>query len=113
MRAKDRQPGSGSGRAQAPRATRTTPSPAGDAARLAAAGEAGRLAPEATAARQRAVGYAAFSAAPAPREQYRHGPACGHTAPPPVLRSTPPSSTRCPDFPRPHRAGPRVAEPPP
>ncbi|MDT0456730.1 hypothetical protein RM550_13450 [Streptomyces sp. DSM 41527] len=88
MRAKDRLPGSGSGRAQAPRAARTTPSPAGDAALPAAAGKAGGLAPEAAAALQRAVGNAAFSAALASLEQHRHSPACGHTAPPPVQRST-------------------------
>ncbi|MFF8787729.1 DUF4157 domain-containing protein [Streptomyces sp. NPDC015125] len=88
MRAEDRQPGSGSGRAGTPRAARTSPSPAFDAARLAAAGKAGRLAPEAAAALQRAVGNAVFSAALASQEQHRHGPACGHTAPPPVQRST-------------------------
>lgn len=87
MRAQDRQPGPGNARPGAAQPARTTPSPASDAARQTAAGEAERLTPGAAAALQRAVGNAAFSAALAGQEQHRHGPGCGHNAPPTVQRS--------------------------
>ncbi|MGY5125977.1 eCIS core domain-containing protein [Streptomyces nigrescens] len=79
MRSQDRQPGSGSERPGAAHAVRATPSPASDAARLAAAGEGERLTPEAAAVLQRTVGNAAFSALLAGQEQHRHGAGCGHT----------------------------------
>ncbi|WP_411133210.1 DUF4157 domain-containing protein [Streptomyces sp. C10] len=87
MRAQDRQPGSAGDRSGAAHAVRATPSPASDAARLAAAGEAERLTPEAAAVLQRTVGNAAFSALLAGQEQHRHGAGCGHTAPSSVQRS--------------------------